>query len=264
MMAEQELGAAERDSPLQWELETRLVSLANGAGEVIEGIALAKDAAGSDRATEVLAEIETLAGEYGLVDDVYDAAKCANADLAFASGVLHGVSRLIEAFGEEIHAGDGPVGSKPGEGVPQCDRAGRALRYLQFGLASASVSAVRRRATIEETELGHAYLEGVQYALRRATSTFRVRLERYVSEMMPDRFDSDLKKDLAVLVLVAATDATSTRITESFGESFDGVLPRLRDRNLVEARDETNPYTLRVTKAGANEVFRILRDELAA
>lgn len=177
---------------------------------------------------------------------------------AFAGGSLHATREITSAFGTaSIDESTTPTRSKN-----KCVKLGVALADLDFAGADRILFASQQEFDDELSLGGQAWVDGRQYAMTRAITGFRTRLEQRVIALVHDGLNGNRTASvLAVLLFVAVTGPNRRRVTRSLGPSTEPVLDELDQHRYISCADDTDSPRLKLTKKGLLMVRRLMRGE---
>lgn len=180
----------------------------------------------------------------------------------FAAGALHGLKGSMTAYlesREHIHTSSSNITGED----RACRLVGGWLATLQIG-AALRLLAATEAPTSEDADEANGYLAGMEFALERSVGTFQTRLERQVLDLQGHPKLSEAEHRLSTLLFVALTEPSRFRVIDSLGEGTEAVIDYLDHADYVACVDSSTSRPLRVTPAGADEVFRLAQAAHAA
>jgi hypothetical protein len=248
--------------PTSEALSVASARLANGLGRCLDALAVPEI---SDGAAQTLrTELPATVAKLGLVTQLVDAqAASVTWHQGFASGTAHAFGAIVDAFEQRLvehsEVADGAVAQEPVEDRV-CTEMGRKLADLRFTACWQLVHAVRGSASNETVDGARGYVEGREYALKRAVTSLRARLEDRVGRAIAfDDMADDVRDALTALLYIAVTDASEPRVRGALGERAAAGLSALDKAEFISCLRGGDHPPLMVTALGAAEAHRLSR-----
>lgn len=184
----------------------------------------------------------------------------------FASGTAHAFGEIVESYQERIAVQPDLDPDAVEAAAPRvCTNMGRNLADLRFTDGWRIVHSVRGTSSQESTEAAKGYIDGMEYALKRALTSLRARVEDRASRALSsESFADDLRKRLVALLYVAVTEATIEQVRGVLGTAIADEITSLDDDRMIKCTREADSPPLRVTPRGAAEAYRLAREFEAA
>ncbi|HTN99739.1 MAG TPA: hypothetical protein VL068_03590 [Microthrixaceae bacterium] len=248
------------------ELSSASSRIANGIGIYLDEIAVPDE--DQQYIAGLASEAEDIASRFNLMQNL-DAARDATDRTwqeGFASGTSHAFTEIVASYQERIVEQpkiDPDVAEEAGARV--CTNMGRSLADLHFTDGWRLVHSVRGTSAREEVPAAKGYIDGMEYALKRALTSFRARVEdRATRALASEANDADARKRLVALLYIAVTEATIDQVRDVLGYEIADEVEELDNAHFVRCTFKADAPPLQITPRGAAEAYRLAREFEAA